>query len=825
MKKIANVSIAVITLFVLGIFLAIMPVKVNAGMCVGATQSFGCGDTVTESCTLDADMICAEGHGLIIGTDNITIDGNGYCLNGTAPGDCGGVPAPRTGIFNYTYDDVIIKDLEIKNFCYGIWLYGLDGDNEVYRNTIEGCHIHNNGYDSAAMLLFQGIGLNAVYDSTIKNNNIHDNTGPFGAPPGGCGIYLNGGQRNKFIENIIYNNLGSGIFIHGRPEYIEIYYNHVTGNLFGGIRLMCIATAYCTVEYNYSADNETHGITVGGPRNIIQYNTSNNNLNTTHDAPPIGEVPADGWGIVFCRSAEENEANFNTVCGNEHSDIEDSTFGQTNSGDNNACNTALNWDDEGTTDCTYTCNDKPVADFSGKPASGSVPLNVQFSDESVGMRNSWSWSFGDGGSSSDQHPTHNYENTGVYTVSLTVSGPGGSDTETKSDYIEILEAGTLNSDFSASPTSGSAPLTVNFADLSTGDINSWSWSFGDGGTSTEQNPSHIYENTGAYTVSLTVSGTGGSDTETRENYIAAGEGGPPVADFSALPATGATPLEVEFINLVTGVVTSFLWDFGDGGTSTEMTRFTHTYESAGSYTVSLTATGPGGSDTETKADYITVSEPGTPPAANFSASPRSGNTPLTVKFTDFSTGDINGWSWNFGDGGTGAEQSPTHIYENPGNYTISLNVSGPGGSDNKTKKDYITVSKGKPCPAIKALGKEAKELYVIRQFRDQALAKNPEGREYIVSYYKHAPEISSLMLKNKGLTIKTALMLKKYCSRLKALAEGKEIILQAKERQEIIDLLRKFNKKPSPGLKAAIEKTKRDISDRRVMERMGIKVE
>jgi PKD repeat protein len=434
MRRITKVSVLVIMVSVLGVFLAMAPGKVNAGMCVGETHSFGCGDTVTESCTFDGNITCSEGNGLIIGADSITIDGNDYCINGVDPGSCDSMP-PRSGIFNCTYDYVVIKNLKVKNFCNGIWLYGNPGENdEVYKNTIENCNIHDNGNENKVA---QGIGLDYVYDSIIKKNNIHHNIGCFGAPPGGCGINLCGGDRNKIIENILTDNYGSGMFIRCRPEYTEVYYNYVTRNLFGGIRLMCLATAYSIVEYNYLEENETHGITVGGPHNTIQYNISINNLDTTHDAPAIGGAPPFGYGILFCRSADYNEANFNTACGNEHSDIEDSTFSQTNSGKSNACDNAENWDDNGTTGCMYACDARPVAGFSGKPVSGPVPLKVQFCDESIGIINTWSWDFDDGVTSHERNPVHIYNDTGKYTVRLTVSGDGGTDTETKPAYINV----------------------------------------------------------------------------------------------------------------------------------------------------------------------------------------------------------------------------------------------------------------------------------------------------------------------------------------------------------------------------------------------------
>ena len=163
----------------------------------------------------------------------------------------------------------------------------------------------------------------------------------------------------------------------------------------------------------------------------------------------------------------------------------------------------------------------PVADFSSLPTSGGAPLEVTFTDSSTGNPTGWSWDFdGDGiEDSTDQNPIHTYASVGAYTVSLTVTNPAGSDTEIKTAYISVYEL--PEADFSAAPLSGIAPLEVEFSDLSTGDIESWEWDFGDGGTSTERNPSHIYTAAGDYTVKLTVSGPGGSDTERKIGFIRA----------------------------------------------------------------------------------------------------------------------------------------------------------------------------------------------------------------------------------------------------------------------------------------------------------------
>lgn len=161
----------------------------------------------------------------------------------------------------------------------------------------------------------------------------------------------------------------------------------------------------------------------------------------------------------------------------------------------------------------------PVVQFTGSPASGTAPLTVYFTDQSTNSPTSWSWNFGDGGTSTAQHPSHTYTLSGTYTVRLTASNAEGTgDPSTKTNYISV-SAPLPNAQFTASPTTGTAPLTVYFTDQSTNSPTSWSWNFGDGGTSTAQHPSHIYTSSGTYTVSLTVANAAGSDSEVKVGFV------------------------------------------------------------------------------------------------------------------------------------------------------------------------------------------------------------------------------------------------------------------------------------------------------------------
>lgn len=159
------------------------------------------------------------------------------------------------------------------------------------------------------------------------------------------------------------------------------------------------------------------------------------------------------------------------------------------------------------------------------------------------------------------------------------------------------------------------------------------------------------------------------------------------ADFSATPTSGKAPLKVVFADRSSGTVTAWLWDFGDGRTSTKKNPV-NTYRRPGSYTVSLTVRGPAGSSTTTRTTCINAFAV---PRASFTAAPGRGAAPLKVHFADSSQGSISAWAWDFGDMQTSNERSPVHIYTVPGAYTAKLTVTGPLGSSTKIKK--VSVSK------------------------------------------------------------------------------------------------------------------------------------
>jgi PKD repeat protein len=160
----------------------------------------------------------------------------------------------------------------------------------------------------------------------------------------------------------------------------------------------------------------------------------------------------------------------------------------------------------------------PTPGFSGTPVEGIVPLEVQFTDSSLGKVNDWEWEFGDGYISHEQHPLHVYTKSGEYSVILTVEGPYGRRTKEQTDYIYASPA-DIKAGFSSDLTCGVAPLTVKFIDLSEGEIDQIIWNFGDNSQSSLFSPEHTFDMPGSYTVIQTVYGDDDFDQIQKSKYI------------------------------------------------------------------------------------------------------------------------------------------------------------------------------------------------------------------------------------------------------------------------------------------------------------------
>ena len=246
--------------------------------------------------------------------------------------------------------------------------------------------------------------------------------------------------------------------------------------------------------------------------------------------------------------------------------------------------------------------------------------------------------------------------------------------------------------FSANTTVGCGFLAVSFTDLSTNNPTSWSWKFGNGNSSGQQNPTNAYTSPGIYSVTLTASNSSGSSTKIWQNYIRVFN--PPTPLFSTSPLSICAGSSANFTDHSTpgeSAISQWLWDFGDGNSSGSQNA-SNTYASSGFYTVALTVTDANGCIKKLVSPVPLVVTPN--PVADFSGSPFQFCTiPKTVNFTSSSTGSGLSYQWNFGDGGSGTGAGPGHSYTAFGTYSVSLTVTDLYGCSNtKVKSSYINIA-------------------------------------------------------------------------------------------------------------------------------------
>jgi PKD repeat protein len=297
---------------------------------------------------------------------------------------------------------------------------------------------------------------------------------------------------------------------------------------------------------------------------------------------------------------------------------------------------------------------KPVADFIADRTSGVAPLTVTFQDNSTGESiDNWSWTFGDGDISFEQNPVHVYRDPGEYTVSLTVSNPGGSDTATRNAYITVLE-----------------PPWILIED-------------------------HASQFTSGEEVTFTAS----------TNLP---EGEPVIMDVISRPSLITDPLDMSGVQEFSGTAGVIpVTRVGERNITTFTVKTGQLLTEESPYTYLVRAEAPVAGISAESRFLLTMSEPD----AAFGADTVAGIGPVTVRFTDTSENSPTSWLWDFGDGTTSTEQNPVHIYEpitqrtfsgnrvgdgpeSPGtfrNYTVTLTVSNAMGLSMTRKEDRITV--------------------------------------------------------------------------------------------------------------------------------------
>ncbi len=318
-----------------------------------------------------------------------------------------------------------------------------------------------------------------------------------------------------------------------------------------------------------------------------------------------------------------------------------------------------------------------------EPAAGfsytQNELDFSFVNSSTNA-DTYSWDFGDGNTSMEANPDHSYSMEGTYDVILLVTNDCGSNQMLTTIFIESAPTGS----FSAQQVSGCAPFEVNLIDESSDNVTSWNWSFPGAipNSSSLQNPTVSYNESGIYSITLEVSNSAGTFTVTRLEYIE-------VQDVpEAMFTNSILSNSVTFSNTSSGA-TSYLWEFGDGNESMDANP-THVYGTSGTFEVTLTAYNDCGESTSTTTvviDDITL------PSAGFSADNEMGCAPIQVTFTSMASSNTDTWEWIFegGNPATSSQPNPVVSYNTAGSFDVQLTVGNSQGIDVLLMEDYITV--------------------------------------------------------------------------------------------------------------------------------------
>lgn len=564
---------------------------------------------------------------------------------------------------------------------------------------------------------FSGVGTGIAVEKKASGTNIHDNS------------------FQSCTVGISHSAVANGEW----PDYEDIFNNTFTGTTTG----MKLSGGTTNVRiYN----NEFNGGSRG-----VEVSSSNSNYIFENLFAGISSYAVHISGSTGNYVSRNNFMNNNGGSSQAFCDGPDNSWGTTNDYENwwnkQSGKKGNHWSDrfipdedrDGFTDQPYsisgsTCKDSyalttivPYAGLQGKPlsatvivekSSGAAPLAAVFIPDVAGglIPFSYSWQFGDGGTSGIAFPSHTYTAAGTYQAKFTVTDQDGKTATSPTLAMTVTGGGgqALTATASADKSDGAAPLAVTFTGSASGGTApyAYSWNFGDGQTGAGASVSHTYNTAGTYSAICTATDNAAGSAQAPAVIIAV-TGGAPTFSASAISdkASGQAPLAVTFTGSAAGGTQpyTYSWNFGDGQSGTG-TSVSHTYGTAGTYSAVLTVSDSNGQSKQAAAVTITVTSSGGSGGlkVSASASPDSGQEPLKAFFVCTASGGIGPYtySWKFGDGATGAGATIAHTYEKKGNYTAEVTVRDSAG-DQMTGTIQIEVKQKaqvlKPQPGFEGL--------------------------------------------------------------------------------------------------------------------------
>ena len=350
-----------------------------------------------------------------------------------------------------------------------------------------------------------------------------------------------------------------------------------------------------------------------------------------------------------------------------------------------------------------------VVSFTYPPAAGCEPFDVTFTNTTPGNTSNWLWDFGDGFTSTQENPTHTFQTDGCFFVTLTLDRNGCTSSFISPTCIQVNDAPQPTYTINGSNLACSIPHALSFTGTSNLVSSTFFWDFGDGNTSTQQNPSHTYITFGEFPVAFTAISSQGCSTTVVTDTVKVL---PVNADFSIDSVSGCTPLSVTFSDESFSLIpiTSYNWNITGGpfsGTFTTQDPLIILTDTA-VYNMTLTVINSQGcSDNTTISSIVKV---GMPPVIDFEAM----DTVLCVEddaiFTNLTSTFTDNYDWDFGDGNTSVATNPTTMYQDTGYFDVKLLAEHNGCVSELEKEGYIQIQ---PAKADYTVNRDCNQPYTI----------------------------------------------------------------------------------------------------------------
>jgi len=329
---------------------------------------------------------------------------------------------------------------------------------------------------------------------------------------------------------------------------------------------------------------------------------------------------------------------------------------------------------------------RPVLKFSYFPKQPKHEQEIKFSNESVGIYRQWSWDFGDGTNSNLRSPQHTYSKEGTYNVTLKGLD---SDSVWKTTTMPLIVTSshippTAKFTLTVKELDAGEPITV--LNQSEGTIDLSQWDMGDGTVLKTQNAEHTYMKGGTFTITLTVSGSAGSDSMEAQILVR-----PAQLAFSLRTKELKHNEQIVIANESVGNFKDWEWDFGDSSTDSNKNPDAHIYKEPGNYTIKLSATGPDGK-IQIISKEITVKTSDIQPTASFIYRPEKPEAGEKISFIFDGSGTVTKYEWDMGDGNEPAGSNTiNYVFKNPGEYKVTLKVSNDSGQFDACEKSVTVI--------------------------------------------------------------------------------------------------------------------------------------